>query len=307
MPDMEELLTEGKLKNNCGCETGTAQKPKNNLYDFIKQNWDARTWASEGSISSNILHNNSILIVVDSDTWWLSTVYRVSCNCCCSHLKDLLQLFLVLHHNDIGLAVLCYVLTGLRRVGGVDAHSKPTATHSRGRVSTSSFTRTKAWSPAVLVFSAASCMQSAKMTTISIILSSHWLIIRRFREDDDIATLGAKALVCPQALCLGDNGTMETTWLTDEQDLIHLCFSFTWPWSAESTWNQFDEPGVVSLHSYSGGTRTTERGRGCRGIHIKYQCVCGAMTCTNRLRNKCHDPKSSLVVEHPSTALNRGL
>jgi len=43
-----------------------------------------------------------------------------------SHLKDFLQLSVVLHHNDISFAVFCYVLAGLRRVGGVDAHRKPT-------------------------------------------------------------------------------------------------------------------------------------------------------------------------------------
>lgn len=50
---------------------------------------------------------------------------------CCvsgSHLEDLLQLFVVLHHNDIGPAVFGDVLACFSRVGGVDAHSEPTAT-----------------------------------------------------------------------------------------------------------------------------------------------------------------------------------
>lgn len=49
-----------------------------------------------------------------------------TCNSLSSYLKDLLQLFVVLHHDDIGLGVFCYILARLRRVGGVDAHSKPT-------------------------------------------------------------------------------------------------------------------------------------------------------------------------------------
>lgn len=52
-----------------------------------------------------------------------------------AHLKDLLQLLVVLHHDDVGLAVLCYILTGFWGVGGVDAHSEPTATRGTGRES----------------------------------------------------------------------------------------------------------------------------------------------------------------------------
>lgn len=42
------------------------------------------------------------------------------------HLKNLLQLFVVLHHDDVGLAVFCDILTRFWRVGGVDAHCEPT-------------------------------------------------------------------------------------------------------------------------------------------------------------------------------------
>lgn len=38
---------------------------------------------------------------------------------------------MVLHHDDVGLAVLGNILARLSRVGGVDAHSKPTATDKR--------------------------------------------------------------------------------------------------------------------------------------------------------------------------------
>lgn len=58
-----------------------------------------------------------------------------TCNSLSSYLKDLLQLFVVLHHDDIGLGVFCYILTCLRRVGGVDAHSKPTVRQTRHTVS----------------------------------------------------------------------------------------------------------------------------------------------------------------------------
>lgn len=56
-----------------------------------------------------------------SACWSVST-----CNSLSSYLKDFLQLFVVLHHDDISLGVFCYILACLRRVGGVDAHSKPT-------------------------------------------------------------------------------------------------------------------------------------------------------------------------------------
>ena len=55
------------------------------------------------------------------------------------YLEDLLQLFVILHHNNIGLAVVCYVLTGFGAVGGVDAHSEPTATEHRVKSSNSPF------------------------------------------------------------------------------------------------------------------------------------------------------------------------
>lgn len=42
------------------------------------------------------------------------------------HLEDLLQLLVVLHHEDVGFAVVGHILAGFRRVGGVDAHSKAT-------------------------------------------------------------------------------------------------------------------------------------------------------------------------------------
>lgn len=45
-----------------------------------------------------------------------------------SHLQDLLQLLVVLHHDDVGLAVFRYVPAGVCGVGGVDAHSKAAAT-----------------------------------------------------------------------------------------------------------------------------------------------------------------------------------
>ncbi len=43
------------------------------------------------------------------------------------YLQDLLKLFVIFHHKDVGLAVLCHILARLGRVGGVDAHSKPPA------------------------------------------------------------------------------------------------------------------------------------------------------------------------------------
>lgn len=41
-----------------------------------------------------------------------------------THLEDLLQLLVVLHHDDVGFAVVRHVLAGFWRVGGVDAHSE---------------------------------------------------------------------------------------------------------------------------------------------------------------------------------------
>lgn len=56
----------------------------------------------------------------------LKSVQRVAPHPLSSYLKDFLQLFVVLHHDDVSLGVFCYILACLRRVGGVDAHSKPT-------------------------------------------------------------------------------------------------------------------------------------------------------------------------------------
>lgn len=53
------------------------------------------------------------------------------------YLQDLLQLFVVLHHEDVGLAVLSDVLTRLRGVGGVDPHSETSVRPTHNCVSNS--------------------------------------------------------------------------------------------------------------------------------------------------------------------------
>lgn len=53
------------------------------------------------------------------------------------YLQDLLQLFVVLHHEDVGLAVLSDVLARLWGVGGVDAHCETSATPTQDCVSNS--------------------------------------------------------------------------------------------------------------------------------------------------------------------------
>lgn len=57
------------------------------------------------------------------------------------YLKDLLQLFFIFQHNDIGFAVFCHKLACFRRVGGVDANTKPTAKKT-GRTKVSVFKMT---------------------------------------------------------------------------------------------------------------------------------------------------------------------
>ena len=41
-----------------------------------------------------------------------------------SHLEDFEELFVVLHHQDVGLTVVCHILTRLGGVSGVYACSK---------------------------------------------------------------------------------------------------------------------------------------------------------------------------------------
>lgn len=45
-----------------------------------------------------------------------------------SHLEDFEELVVVLHYQDVSLTVVCYILTRLGGVGGVDACSKTPGT-----------------------------------------------------------------------------------------------------------------------------------------------------------------------------------
>lgn len=46
---------------------------------------------------------------------------------------------MILHHDDVGLAVVGYVLAGLRGVGGVDANSEPAAAEPKETQTYNSF------------------------------------------------------------------------------------------------------------------------------------------------------------------------
>ncbi len=50
----------------------------------------------------------------------------------CTHLQDLVELFLVFHHDNVGIAVLSNVVAGLRTIGGVDSSRHTTVERDEG-------------------------------------------------------------------------------------------------------------------------------------------------------------------------------
>lgn len=99
-----------------GCDINDLEKKRKTLSDV--------GWA----LASETFTPSTLFFYVRVYNWtcWCFHSNHLSSFTLGSHLENLLQLLVVLHHDDVGFAIVCHILAGFRRVGGVDTHSKAT-------------------------------------------------------------------------------------------------------------------------------------------------------------------------------------